>query len=403
MNFCLENIHLADMHGEMKGNLSIIDGKISYLENKNSFSFPLHFNYYAYPAFINAHDHLLGSYYPRVGKGHYNNWLSWDKDLKTSKIYEERSLFSPEEIYLLGSLKNLISGAVFVQDHIPHHINKKIIPFCPIHIIKDYTLSHAVSSYDLHWGDPQTEHALAVKNHIPFITHIAEGYDEESRKGVFYLKQFNALDENTVLVHGLQLSSTDIQDIKKAKAHCVWCPVSNYFMYNDLAPIEELLKNDINVSLGTDSLASGGFNILDEIQKGLFLYEKFYQKSLDPKILFRMITSNPAKAFQLKNAGSLQKEIIANIVITKKVSQNIYSNIAHLKLADIALVIKDGLPIYGDETFKDLFSTLKIKATPLLVEGEKKLLAHPPSIKLLKKLTTIIKYDKYLPFLPIML
>ncbi|HPI22395.1 MAG TPA: hydrolase, partial [Spirochaetota bacterium] len=42
------------------------------------------------PGLINAHDHLLGTYYPKVGNGPYENWLPWDNDLKSALVYEER-------------------------------------------------------------------------------------------------------------------------------------------------------------------------------------------------------------------------------------------------------------------------------------------------------------------------
>jgi 5-methylthioadenosine/S-adenosylhomocysteine deaminase len=400
MNFTLEKTHQVDSFGELKGSISIVNGKILYSKEKQAVSFSLQDNYYLYPAFINIHDHLLGSYYPRVGAGNYLSWLPWDCDLKDSIVYKERALFTNEEIYLLGSLKNLISGAVFVQDHFPHHLNKSIIPQMPISIIKNYTLAHEVSSYDLKWGDPQQEHTLAKEMDWPFITHIAEGYDDESKKGISNLKKLGALDEHTVLVHGLQLSDEDIKDITSARSHLVWCPVSNYFMYNDTAPVNKWLEQGINVSLGTDSPASGGFNILDEMQKAQMLYKKFFGQELSSKLLFEMVTSNPAKALRM-NVGNLKEGNEANIVLTKKVSHNIHKNISQLKLSDISLVIKGGAPIYGDKEFQPLFDLLKIKTTPILVEETDKILAHSPSIKLLKKIKTILKYDKYFPFLPI--
>src|SRR5262245_19750295 len=44
-----------------------------------------------FPGLINCHDHLLGTYVPRVGaRKPYLNWLIWDNDLKSSPIYAER-------------------------------------------------------------------------------------------------------------------------------------------------------------------------------------------------------------------------------------------------------------------------------------------------------------------------
>ena len=39
------------------------------------------------PGLINAHDHLIGTFQPRVGFGPYLNWLQWDNDLKRSAVF----------------------------------------------------------------------------------------------------------------------------------------------------------------------------------------------------------------------------------------------------------------------------------------------------------------------------
>ena len=42
-----------------------------------------------FPGLINSHDHLLGTYYPRIGdRKPYLNWLMWDNDLKASPYYQ---------------------------------------------------------------------------------------------------------------------------------------------------------------------------------------------------------------------------------------------------------------------------------------------------------------------------
>jgi hypothetical protein len=96
-------------------------------------------------------------------------------------------------------------------------------------------MQHEMSSYrPVKWGTSATEeHALAVKNDIPFVTHIEEGYDEEAMLGIDIMKELKILDEYTVLIHGISLSEKDIEDIAKAKAHVVWCPTSNYFMFQE--------------------------------------------------------------------------------------------------------------------------------------------------------------------------
>ncbi|MDD5067388.1 MAG: hydrolase, partial [bacterium] len=181
-------------------------------------------NRIVFPGLINAHDHLLGNYFPRIGRGPYINWLPWDNDLKSSPVYTERSKIPPKEVYLLAAYRNLISGVTTVSDHIPHFVNDPFIDILPIRALKDYTLAHESSDYDLKWGDGiEVEYKRAKKKNLPFITHIEEGYDEESETGIDKLSSLKALSEHTVLIHAIGLSDQDIRIISKKKANIVWC------------------------------------------------------------------------------------------------------------------------------------------------------------------------------------
>ncbi|PKL11368.1 MAG: hypothetical protein CVV50_05805, partial [Spirochaetae bacterium HGW-Spirochaetae-6] len=108
MDFMLNNVHRVDAAGETKGHLGVVDGLFNYKtttkQKSNLVSFDVGEDYFVYPGFINAHDHLLGNYFPRVGKGTYLNWLPWDNDLKTAKVYQERGKLTAYETYFLGSL-----------------------------------------------------------------------------------------------------------------------------------------------------------------------------------------------------------------------------------------------------------------------------------------------------------
>jgi len=61
-------------------------------------------------------------------------------------------------------------------------------------------------------------------------------------KGIDYLKEYNALDEYTVLVHGIALSDEDIEEIAKTKASLVWCPNSNYFMFEKTGNVKKWIE-----------------------------------------------------------------------------------------------------------------------------------------------------------------
>jgi len=357
-----------------------------------------------FPGLINAHDHLLGTYYPRVGKGPYLNWYPWDNDLKSHPLYEERSRLSNRDLYLLGAYKNLISGAVVVSDHMPHVVNEPLISDLPITVIRDYTLEHECSSYDLRWGRGITvEHTEARERGIPFITHVEEGFDEEATLGVDILMELGALDEYTVLIHGISLSERDVELIARQKAHLVWCPSSNYFMFQTTAPIKRLLEAGVCVALGTDSPMSGGLHILDEMQFADHLYEKLYGEKLDPAVLVRMVTVNAARALRRHGEGEIVENALAHFtVIRKGSSHNPYEALVHADLSDVRMVIRQGVPLYGSRDFLSFFSLFPHHYQQLTMAGEERILIGKP-IHFYAEMCQKLGFRKQLPFFPVTL
>lgn len=375
--------------------------EIGEVKGKADFEIKLNENKIVFPALINAHDHLLGSYYPRVGNGPYINWLPWDNDLKHHPVYLERNNIDNLDLYYLGAYKNLISGVTIVSDHIPHEVHKDFISRMPIKVIKDFTLEHECSSYDLRWGRGiSIEHGEAREKNIPFITHIQEGFDEEACYGINILKELKALDEYTVLIHGISFTEADIIEIAKAKANVVWCPSSNYYMFKETTNIKSLLMKNVNVSLGTDSPMSGGLNILEEMQFAYSLYKKLYNEELDYKKLVEMVTINPARALRLKNAGRIEKGNVADLlIISSTQNEDPYKALVNAWFEDIDLVIMNGKPLYGDTIYFDYFNVRKQNYQKVSINGKEKFIIGKP-LKVYERVWKKIGFKKILPFLP---
>lgn len=402
MTYSLSGATFITPHRVAEGALAVRGEKIVGFGEAETVDLPLTGAVVA-PAFINAHDHLLGSYWPKIGHGPYNNWREWDDDLKASPLYAERSKIANEDLYLIGSYRNLIAGTLTVSDHIPHKVNDPFIPNMPIRIIKDYALSHEVSSYDLKWGDgPKKEHARAIENDIPYITHIEEGFDEESKKGIDKLLRMNALSDHTVLIHGIALSAKDIAIIAKKQAHLVWCPASNWFMFNKTGNIAAWRKAGINVSLGTDSPMSGGENILEEMRFAQKLYPRLKSDgALTDNDMVMMTTVHPAQALRLPKLGALEKNFIADIIaVDNRDGGDGYHALVNASLKDIRLVIRSGVPVYGDADFAPFFEHCGISFHHCTVEGKAKICRYDMKALLLR-VRKAVGFPKEIPFLPV--
>lgn len=358
------------------------------------------------PAFVDAHDHLFGNYYPKVGRsdGKYLNWKPWDDDLKSSPIYKERSKIPPLDIYFLACYKHILSGCLTVNDHMPHRVNDPFLDQMPIRVQKKYSLAHEVSTFDLRWGDGVVvEHARAVKEKIPFITHIEEGFDEESMKGIDILLLLRALSKNTVLIHALGLSDKDIEEIAKAGASCVWCPGSNMFMFRRTGRVKQWLKKGINVALGTDSPHTGELNLLHEARWAKKVYKQINKEEIPDKTLVEMMTINAAKALWLdKEVGSLEKGKVADFIALSGTGKDPYASVINADFKEMALVVQAGVPIYGDAEYAPVFEQFGVKVKKLKVAGAQKLVAdHLDPAGLLKRIRKYVGFKKDIPFLPV--
>ena len=389
---------------KVKNNASIriVDGKIEDYSKSGVKDYVLGKSYILFPSIFNPHDHLFGTYYPKIGEGPYVCWLPWDYDLKRSDVYTERNKNSPIDIYLIGSYKNLISGVTTVHDHIPHKVNDPLINKLPIRVLSDYALSHECSAYDLKWGDGiDAEYRKAVEKDIPYVTHIEEGWDTEALRGIDILLENGALGEHTVMIHGIGFSDEDIERIAEKKANFVWCPGSNIFMFGKTARVKEIMSAGINTSIGTDSPASGELHILEEIRFAKENYRKMYNEDLPDKTIVQMITCNPAKAFRLQDKlGSLEKGMLGDLLVVTGDQKKPYASLVNAKLKNIALVVMEGKPLYGDEEFRAFFEDSETDYTSITIEGKNKLIIGDPKA-LIDKLREAVGYQKELPFLPI--
>jgi len=336
-----------------------------------------------YPSLINTHDHLQGNYRPAVGPKEgqfYLTWLPWDNDLKASETFKERSKLTRENLYALSGYKCLFSGVTTVNDHFPQKLNKEILPTLPIRAFLEYGLSHECSSYDLKWGDgDKVEHERAVKNNWPFITHLSEGFDDECMNGLENVEKNNILDKHCLFVHCVGFSDKDIEKAAKAGASVSWCGKSNMFMYNVTAKIRKMIQAGVNVTIGTDSSATGSANILDEMKYDRQLYRELYGEDLPPEKMFEMVTINSARAFLMQDKiGSLEEGKLADILVLKAVKNDPYENLIETSMENIELLVLAGMPIYGELRFLDIFggkipdgyTQITVGNRPMFVKGD---------------------------------
>jgi cytosine/adenosine deaminase-related metal-dependent hydrolase len=246
--------------------LTVADGQIVQTERLAGSSTDLS-GYVVFPALINAHDHLMGTWWPRVGPTRpYTNVYQWLDELHTSPVRAERQLNSDADIYELGMYRCLFSGVATVADHLWRIDGSEFYERFPVEVMHEYGRTWTVRAPTA-WGeDIQTEYALAVRTGEPYIIHLAEGLDAETGREMDVLLEAGALGRNTLIVHGIGLRPADVQAMASVGASLCWCPGSNLYLYEQTADLPTLIQAGINITLGTDSSLSGELNLLEELR-----------------------------------------------------------------------------------------------------------------------------------------
>ncbi len=380
------------------------DSRIEGMGGKASLDLVQKERLYLYPALVNIHDHFRGDYLPKVGPREgtfYLNWSYWDNDLHNAPVYDEREKNSVEELYLLSAYKNIFSGVATVNDHFPHALNNPLIPSLPLRVITEYALEHSAQSFSLKWGDGiVAEHAKAVEKNLPFIIHCEEGFDAETQGDIGRLEKLKCLDDHDVLIHCIGLTDKDIDKIRKAGATIVWCPGSNMFMFNVTCKIRKILAAKINVTLGTDSTHSGTTNILEELRFARRTYKSLYAEDLSPRLLYDMVTINPARALRMADRiGSIEPGKNADLLVVRPRHADPYEALLACEMRDIELLTMDGKPLYGSVAYERLFEERGGEYTKVRVSGLDKLVTGDPAA-LMRRIRENVGFKKTFDFIP---
>jgi len=132
--------------------------------------------------------------------------------------------------------------------------------------------------------------ALCRELRIPIHTHLAETAEdvarwqkEKGRSPVEWLEELGVFGVPTLAAHCVHLSEKDMEILAAHGVSAVHCPTSNLKLACGIAPVAEMLKNGVNVCLGTDGAGSAGdLNMIEEMRLAALLAKV---KSGDPQAL----------------------------------------------------------------------------------------------------------------------
>lgn len=295
----------------LRANLEISDGHIRRIIYGNAAEIPGSSaantvnleGYLILPGLINAHDHLEFNLFPRLGDGPYANFEEWARDIcrpDRSPVREHLCVPAPVRLWW-GGLKNLLAGVTTVCHHNPY--DRLFDQGFPVRVVRRYGWAHSmVFEKDIFGAFG------ATCPDAPFVIHLGEGTDRRSQDEIFALERMGALDERTILVHGVAFTEAGHELWQERGAALVWCPTSNRFTLGTTVDARWVCRFE-RTALGSDSALTARGNLLDELQAAHF------EEGAPADCLYRMVTESAAKILRLTDGeGRLQAGSTADLV-----------------------------------------------------------------------------------------
>ena len=165
--------------------------------------------------------------------------------------------------------------------------------------------------FSIHMAEHEDETGMLMGEENRFYTLLKENgilqdnFIPPMKTPVEYGRDLGLLDNTTLAVHCVQVSDSDLQILNKTGTSICLCPRSNEFIGVGRAPLEKILATEINVCLGTDSLASNhDLNLWNELS--------FFIREIDMKCSIaeavQLLSHNPAHALLMADRlGTLER------------------------------------------------------------------------------------------------
>ena len=185
--------------------------------------------------------------------------------------------------------------------------------------------------------------------------HVAEGIDQVARNEFLCMSSTASGGEDLTLpqsafIHGVGLTAADYADMAAGSTGLIWSPRSNISLYGDTAQVTAAAALGVQIALSTDWIASGSMNLLRELRCADQLNAEYYDHRFSDEALWKMVTLNPATITATDDRlGVLAPGHLADVAIFDGSSRDAYRAVIEAEPADVALVLRGGEALYGDE------------------------------------------------------
>ena len=212
------------------------------------------------------------------------------------------------------------------------------------------TTSDSLMAIDAY--EPHTSEGIDVFAHNEFLCESSASFDIAA-PGVSY----DLAISKTTMIHGIGLFAQDYSTMASNGVGLIWSPRSNITLYGDTARVSMASRLGINIALGTDWMPSGSMNLLRELKCADSFNRTYLGNYFNDKQMWAMVTSNAAAVAKMDDViGVLATGHQADISIFAGHGKD-YRAVIDAAPADVALVMRGGKVLYGDDNLVGTLAT----------------------------------------------
>jgi 5-methylthioadenosine/S-adenosylhomocysteine deaminase len=185
---------------------------------------------------------------------------------------------------------------------------------------------HAV--YTLDAATLKAVRALASKYDVPVLIHLAETDDEtrlslerHKARPVAALSAMGFWGPKTIAAHAVWLQPDEIPVLRQHGVGVAHNPESNMKLASGTAPVQEMLKANVAVGLGTDGAASNNdLDMFEAMRQAAFLHKLTSKdpRAVSARTALEMATIGGARVLgRERELGSLEVGKLADVIVVR--------------------------------------------------------------------------------------
>ena len=181
---------------------------------------------------------------------------------------------------------------------------------------------------------------------MPWFIHLAEGSDDIAAKEYERLSAMGYTRPDTVIIHGVGMTSDQIIDAGRKVRGLIWCPSTNMYLLGKTADIATWEQAGACITLGSDSRLTADGDLLDEMRSAT--------QWTSPDKILNMVTTQAAKLLHRLDLGNLSTGSKADFVIVPS-AEDENKELCNLTRGELSLVVTSGVPQIGDTDLMQAF------------------------------------------------